>query len=189
MMARPALAAAIGLAILSRMVAAGEADDVDVAEPSGYRTQDYRAPVPKSLRGARVASTAEVAALWRQGKAVFVDVLPQPPRPRNLPAGTIWRDNPRFDIPGSVWLPDTGYGEPAAVTEHYFAAGLVQATAGDTGKPLVFYCLKDCWMSWNAAKRALALGYTDVVWYPDGTDGWTAAGLPVAETRPQPRPE
>jgi PQQ-dependent catabolism-associated CXXCW motif protein len=188
-MARPLAVAAIGVVMLSHMVAAGEPDDVDVAEPPGYRTQDYRTPVPKSLRGARVASTAEVAALWRQGKTVFIDVLPRPPRPRNLPAGTIWRDSPRLNIPGSIWLPDTGYGELASVTEHYLSDGLARATAGDIGRPLVFYCLRDCWMSWNAAKRALALGYTDVIWYPDGTDGWTAADLPVAETKPQPRPE
>jgi PQQ-dependent catabolism-associated CXXCW motif protein len=42
----------------------------------------------------------------------------------------------------------------------------------------------ECWMSWNAAKRAVALGYARVHWYPDGTDGWAAAGLPLAEARP-----
>jgi rhodanese-related sulfurtransferase len=39
-------------------------------------------------------------------------------------------------------------------------------------------------MSWNAAKRAVSWGYTDVLWYPDGTDGWQEAGLPLAEARP-----
>jgi hypothetical protein len=33
--------------------------------------------------------------------------------------GTIWRDKPRLNIPGSVWLPDTGYGALAAATEDY----------------------------------------------------------------------
>ena len=41
-------------------------------------------------------------------------------------------------------------------------------------------------MSWNAAKRALALGYKNVAWYPDGTDGWEAAGLPLHEAKPEP---
>jgi rhodanese-related sulfurtransferase len=41
-------------------------------------------------------------------------------------------------------------------------------------------------MSWNAAKRALALGYKNVAWYPDGTDGWEAAGLPLQEAKPEP---
>ena len=59
--------------------------------------------------------------------------------------------------------------------------------AEDRAKLLLFYCLRDCWMSWNAAKRAIALGYT-VAWYPDGTDGWQDAGLPLSAAVPAPRP-
>jgi rhodanese-related sulfurtransferase len=44
-------------------------------------------------------------------------------------------------------------------------------------------------MSWNAAKRALTLGYSDVAWYPEGTDGWTKASLPLQDATPEPRPE
>jgi rhodanese-related sulfurtransferase len=36
-------------------------------------------------------------------------------------------------------------------------------------------------MSWNAAKRALSYGYTNVAWYPEGTDGWQRANLPLAD--------
>ena len=158
------------------------------AEPQGYRTDHYRAPTPRTLRGARVASTAQVAALWRRGGAAFVDVLPRPPRPVDLPAGTIWRDRPRSDIPGSVWLPDTGYGALAPAMQDYFAKGLRKATGGNRDKPLVIYCLHDCWMSWNAAKRALAMHYTRVIWYPDGTDGWADARLPLKQVVPERRP-
>jgi PQQ-dependent catabolism-associated CXXCW motif protein len=161
----------------------------DVAEPGDYRMDDYRAPTPATLRGARVVNTDEAEALWKAGNAVFIDVLPQPPRPHNLPAGTIWRDRPRNNIPGSIWLPDTGYGALATATENYLRTNLARASGGDTGKTLVFYCLRSCWMSWNAAKRALAFGYTNVVWYPDGTDGWEDALLPVADCKPEPRPE
>jgi PQQ-dependent catabolism-associated CXXCW motif protein len=52
----------------------------------------------------------------------------------------------------------------------------------------VFYCLASCWMSWNAAKRALAIGYRHVAWYPDGTDGWAADHLPLELRTPVPRP-
>src|ERR1700759_3937413 len=79
-----------------------------VLEPEGFRTDAYRAPVPETLSGARVITTAEAEAIWRAKNGAFVDVLPQPPKPSNLPAGTIWRDRPRFNIPGSIWLPDTG---------------------------------------------------------------------------------
>jgi PQQ-dependent catabolism-associated CXXCW motif protein len=156
-------------------------------EPEGYRSDNYRSPVPATLAGARVLATGEAEAIWRAGKAVFIDVLPRPPKPQNLPEGTIWRDKPRLNIPGSVWLPDTGYGVLAAATEDYLQEGLVRGSGGDRTKQLVIYCQADCWMSWNAAKRALSYGYSNVAWYPDGTDGWQRANLPVEDSQPAPR--
>ena len=179
----------IARSMLALMVLAGAARaDELVPEPQNYRTEDYRAPVPDTLAGARVLSTREAEAIWRDKAAVFVDVLPRPPKPPNLPAGTVWRDKPRFNIPGSVWLPDTGYGELAATTEEYLRHGLMRATGGNRAALIVVYCQADCWMSWNAAKRTLSLGYGNVAWYPDGTDGWERANLPTAEAQPEPRP-
>ena len=94
---------------------------------------DYRAPTPATLSGARVVNTAEAETLWKSG-AAFVDVLPHLPRPANLPAGTVWREKPRFNIPGSIWLPDTGYGEIAAEVETYLRTGLERITGGDRGR-------------------------------------------------------
>jgi PQQ-dependent catabolism-associated CXXCW motif protein len=172
------------LALACVLLASVAAQGVDVPEPGGYRTGEYRAPTPATLQGARVLTTADAKQLWESRGAVFVDVMPHAPRPANLPAGTIWRERPRSDIPGSVWLPDTGYGELAAVTERYLRDNLARATVGNRAKLLVFYCLKDCWMSWNAAKRALAMGYTNVAWYPEGTDGWADAALPLQQATP-----
>jgi PQQ-dependent catabolism-associated CXXCW motif protein len=145
----------------------------------------YRAPVPETLAGATVLSTEDAHALWTSGGAVFVDVLPQPGRPTGLPEGTIWREPPREDIPGSVWLPNTGHGALSSEAEAYFADGLAAAVEGDMEAPLVFYCQAECWMSWNAAKRAMALGHGDVSWYPEGTDGWEAAGHPLERRAPE----
>jgi PQQ-dependent catabolism-associated CXXCW motif protein len=86
-----------------------------------------------------------------------------------------------------VWLPDTGYGKLAAATEDYLRRGLARTTAGNTAALVVVYCLADCWMSWNAAKRILSYGYSNVAWYPEGTDGWERAGLDLAESQPEPR--
>jgi len=158
------------------------------AEPDSYRMADYRAPTPATLKGARVLSTEEAHEIWREGAAAFIDVLPQAPRPPDLAPEVVWRDKPRFDIPGSLWLPDTGYGALATITESYFRAGLRSASGDNASKTMVFYCLRDCWMSWNAAKRAIALGYQSVDWYPEGTDGWMAAGFPLENRRPEPRP-
>lgn len=154
-----------------------------VPEPQGYRGEPYRAPVPSSLAGATVIDTAAAHVLWSAG-AVFVDVLPRAPRPRDLPEGTIWRQPPRQSIPSAIWLPNVGYAALADVDDTYFRRGLEAATGGDLGAPLVFFCLADCWMSWNAARRALEYGYVDVHWYPDGTDGWTFEGYPTDPVEP-----
>jgi PQQ-dependent catabolism-associated CXXCW motif protein len=183
------MTSSIARSMLALMVLAGAAHaDELVPEPKSYRTEDYRAPVPDTLAGARVLSTPEAEAIWRDKAAVFIDVLPRPPKPSNLPAGTVWRDKPRFNIPGSVWLPDTGYGKLAAPTEDYLRQGMMRATDGNRAALIVIYCQADCWMSWNAAKRTLSLGYSNVAWYPDGTDGWERASLPTAEAQPEPRP-
>jgi PQQ-dependent catabolism-associated CXXCW motif protein len=159
----------------------------NVPEPDGYRTDNYRAAVPATLSGARVVTTAEAEAIWRAGTGVFIDVLPRAPKPPNLPAGTVWRYKPRFNIPGGVWLPDTGYGKLAEATEAYLRRGLEGASGGNKAALLVIYCQENCWMSWNAAKRVLSYGYPNVAWYPDGTEGWERTSLPVAEAKPEPR--
>ena len=173
---------AAAAALLFALAAAAQ----PVAEPEGYRTEDYRAPVPDTLAGARVLTPDEAHALWETGGAVFVDVLPRPPKPANLPAGTIWREPARLSIPGAIWLPNVGYGALAEVNHAFFRDGLERATGGDADRPLVFFCLMDCWMSWNAAKRALEYGYPDVMWLPDGTDGWDLAGFPLEPVEPEP---
>lgn len=58
---------------------------------------------------------------------------------------------------------------------------LARLTAGDRQRPVVFYCLSaECWLSYNASLRAVALGYRSVLWYRGGIEAWRAAGLPMA---------
>jgi PQQ-dependent catabolism-associated CXXCW motif protein len=182
-MIRACLRSIVSLGITLLMMAATP------PEPTGYHMDDYRSPTPATLQGAMVLSTDEARTHWENHDAVFIDVLPQVPRPIGLPASTIWREKPRQDIPGSVWLPDTGYGALAPAMEHYFEHGLEQVSSGKRDRLIVFYCQANCWMSWNAAKRAIAMGYTHVAWYPDGTDGWTAAQLPLELRSPPQRPQ
>lgn len=166
-------------ALLAFPSAAGAKDAV----PSGYRMDDYRSPVPDELAGVTVVDDDAAYALWKSGTVVFIDVLPRPPRPK-LPEGTIFREKPRNSIPGALWLPNVGYGRIADATDRYFRSHLDAATAGkDT--PVLFFCLRDCWMSWNAAKRAASeYGFTRVFWYPDGTDGWQFSDYPVDRSDP-----
>jgi PQQ-dependent catabolism-associated CXXCW motif protein len=182
MIGRAVAASVLGALVLAITAAAGQTPATD--EPQSYRTENYRSPTPATLRGARVISTLEAQAIWRAGSAAFIDVLPAFAPAPNLPAGTLWRGQRRYNIPGSTWLADTGYGELSPAAEDYLKTGLRRATGGDARKPLVIYCQRNCWMSWNAARRAVAYGYSRVMWYPEGTDGWQDAGLPLEEAHP-----
>ncbi len=160
-----------------------------VQEPEDYRMQAFRAPVPETLQGAEVVGTKAVMDLHAAGKVVFIDVLPRPPKPAKLPEDVVWRPRPRSNIPGSAWLPNVGFGALNPETEAYFRDGLAQLTGGDKAAPILIYCLADCWMSWNAAKRALSYGYSTVYWYPEGTDGWAGFGGKLARSEPLPATE
>lgn len=176
----------------------GRAEHVDVgpappadaerpSEPDGYRMDEYRKPVPATLKGATVLTSEKAGELWTNKQAIFVDVYPRAPKPPNLPKGTFWREPIHHSIENATWLANVGYGVISAEIEAYFKKNLEKLTGDDKSRAIVFYCLRDCWMSWNAAKRALTYGYGNVMWYPDGTDGWQEIGLPVAQITPVPQ--
>ena len=64
----------------------------------------------------------------------------------------------------------------------------VRSAGGDKAKPIVLYCQADCWMSWNASKRASSWGYSNLYWFPEGDAGWKEAGNKLAEAKPVPVP-
>ncbi|MFK7853977.1 MAG: rhodanese-like domain-containing protein [Granulosicoccus sp.] len=143
-----------------------------VEEPEGYRTELYDDVVPDSLQGATRVSAIDVKKLMQEIDALVVDVIPEHRRPDFLPEGQLWIPVPHKGLPGALWLPDVGFGVLSEVTEKYFTTHLQSATDGNLNHPMVFYCRQDCWMSWNAAKRALTYGYTQVYWFADGVDDW-----------------
>ncbi len=172
------------IAGLLTMMSAASAVAEFVPEPEGYRTESYRASVPETVKGGKVITTEQAVTLWKDKTAIFLDVLPHDPKPENLPAGTIWKEKIREDIPGSIWLANVGYGVLNKETETYFRDALKKLTDDDKERKVVFYCMENCWMSWNAAKRAVEWGYRSVFWYPLGTDGWSAAGQPMEKKTP-----
>lgn len=155
-----------------------------VEELEGYKLDGYRMPVPQTLKGAKVIETPDAEKLYEDKSALFIDVYPQAPKPPNLPAGTVFRQPKHKSIAGSLWMPNVGYGVLSPKFETYFRESLEAVTQGDKGKAVVFFCLRNCWMSWNAAKRAMSWGYTNVIWYPDGSDGWKEFNNPIDVLKP-----
>jgi len=154
------------------------------SEPDGYRMDHYRGAVPDSVRGGVVVHTAGLVRLIKTTHPILIDVLPAPPLPPESRPGLPRMPLPHRDLPGSIWLPDVGRGALSAQTEAWFQARLKAVTHNDKNTPVVFYCLENCWMSWNATKRAASYGYTHAIWYPEGTDGWIAAGNPTDAATP-----
>ena len=163
-----------------------ETDDPALFNEDGYRKADYRSFTPDDVPGGQVVTAQDLKArLDRHAPTGLIDVLPVPPRPGNLPPGTLWM-SPRHDnIPGSLWLPDTGQPVLSPELETYFRQGLDKANGGDKAVPVVIYCREDCWMSWNAAKRAALWGYT-ILWFPGGVEVWGRQGYPLTESHPEP---
>ena len=154
-------------------------------EPAGYRMDHYRDPVPETLSGATVVDTDAAIRMWRDGKTVFVDVFPAPPAAREPAQGhDLSPAAPRLNSRGLCGCRMSASAPCIHRYRHISRTGLAAATDGDRDRPVLFFCLMDCWMSWNAAKRALEMGYTNVVWFPDGTDGWEFEDQSLEEVQP-----
>ena len=155
-----------------------------VPEPAGYWTGAIHGPVASTLAGATVIHARKLAALLKTADVLVVDVSDAPRRPDHLAAGAVWLPLPHPVIPGALWIPGAGMGAISAPVERLFRERLAQGAGNDLGHRLVIYCHRNCWLSWNAAKRAISYGYRNVFWFPDGMEGWRAAGLPTATAEP-----
>jgi PQQ-dependent catabolism-associated CXXCW motif protein len=148
------------------------AEDPEFDATTGFRIARYRSPVPDKVPGGRVITAAEVADLVKVQQAILLDVMPSDGAGLDSATGDWHMAKPRQDIPGSVWLPDVGRGQLSPALDAYFRDNLSKLTAGNVSRPIIVYCQADCWMSWNAVKRASGYGYTSLYWFPEGSDGW-----------------
>ncbi len=143
-----------------------EREDLGVRPVSRLHAGEMHGATPTSIPGGQVITTQGLAALYQgQGTPfVVVDVLGQP---RSLPNA----------VPGA-WLSQPGSFDDAI--QQQAGAWLGQLSQQRKDVPLVFYCLsRECWMSYNAALRAIRAGHRNVLWYRGGIEAWMAAGLPI----------
>jgi PQQ-dependent catabolism-associated CXXCW motif protein len=152
-------------------------------EPEGYWTGPINGAVPATLRGGTVLRTTDVEALLKKGKVLLIDASNLPKKPEKLAANAPWLPAPHAAIPETLWIPGSGMGEIAPEIDTLYREQLASATAGNLDSPVVVYCHERCWLSYNAARRAIAYGYRKVYWYPDGIEGWRAASLPTATVK------
>lgn len=146
-----------------------------VAEPEGLYQGVPHGYTPPTLKGAKVlSSAAELDKLIQEKHPVLVDVAEQDRKPASMSSSMIWLPQHR-SIPGTVWMPGAGSGTGDAAFASAFRTRMATLTNGKPGTAIVTFCHPDCWASWNAAKRLVGLGYTDVYWFPLGIEGWQDA--------------
>jgi len=186
---RVCLAMVLGLSMpaAAETFAEAQARRPELFDPeTGYRIARQRAATPVDIPPPVVAvDTAEAAALIARG-AVILDVYGASQSRFDELDGSWLVSEPRMSLPGALWLPETGRGRLEPQIQAYLAENLAAATGGDLARPILVYCIADCWMSWNASQRISAMGYEAVYWYRLGTDGWLDEGWALVPVDPVP---
>lgn len=141
-----------------------ERQDFGIQPTNQLHNGQMHGPTPASIPGGQLITTKGMVALvqGKQAPYFLFDVLGGPEMlPNAMPA---------------AWA-----SQPGAFNDQIqlqFSQMLAQGTQGRKDFPLIFYCLSNqCWMSYNAALRAINAGYTNVLWYRGGLEAWKAAGL------------
>lgn len=148
----------------------GEAQDFGVKPITQLRpTAQLHGPTPTTIPGGKVVGTQQLAQ-WMQGQQgqqgrvmLLHAIVSNTHLPNAIPAG-----------------PASQGGSFDDTVQRDFGAYLQKATGGDRSRLIVTYCQgAQCWGSYNAALRAIQLGYQNVHWYRGGIEAWQRAGLPL----------
>ena len=159
------------LVFVAGFALANEDADHGIAPVAVLRTAELSAPTPREVPGAKTIRTEELRqSLRSQSRPLLFDVL---------------GGEAHASLPGAIWLPGAGRGESFTDSLQVRIARTLEATTkGDRKRPMVFFCQgPQCWLSYNAALRAVALGYQNVSWYRGGIEAWLAAGGELAPMR------
>lgn len=154
---------------------ASENKDDGIEARKTMRFEDYHAPTPLTVPGAKTVFTEELYKLLQSDKKpLLIDVLGG--GNHQTPVGALWWAGAGLSYKGASANADQ---------QAKFAKRLDEVTAGDKAKPIAFYCLSQmCWLSYNASLRAVEAGYTNVLWYRGGIESWKAAGNAMVDSGP-----
>ncbi|MEM6833075.1 MAG: rhodanese-like domain-containing protein [Pseudomonadota bacterium] len=151
-----------------------EAQDFGVAPQQYLQNGATHGPTPTTIPGGLVITTSALQTLIASGNPVItVDLLGS----QALIEGTV----------GTYSVPL--YGQGGSFNDYIqqdMAMSIPQVTGNNPQVPMVFYCQgPQCWLSYNAALRAVAAGHRGVLWYRGGLEAWRMANLPTVPNRGQ----
>lgn len=172
--------ARLGIFVLSLVCLLAQGEE-RLFDEQGYRVAWFRSPTPENAEGAETLTVEQLERLLdKDPRPLLLDVLP-------LTWMGVWVEmEPHHSLPGAVWLPNVGQAELDPLWDRYLDQNLERLTSGKKGHSVVVFCRADCWYSWNAVKRIVRRGYSDIYWYRLGTDGWLEAGHKLTDIDPEP---
>jgi PQQ-dependent catabolism-associated CXXCW motif protein len=140
--------------------------------PQSQLKRDVGSNTPLAIPDGRVIGTGELESALNRGTLEGVPFL-------TIDA---WRrsDPEQVYIPGSIYIEYAGdYGTFDDGIQRRLKEKLAELTKNNLDMPVVFFCIgAQCWESYNAALRAIKLGYRKVYWYRGGIGAWQAAHHP-----------
>jgi PQQ-dependent catabolism-associated CXXCW motif protein len=149
-----------------------ERQDQGVTATNRLHDGAMHGPTPNSIPGGQLITTPGLLDLLKAapGRVLVFDVLGAAER-----------------LPGALnAVPAHQAGSFDDAVQREFGQFLQQVTQGKRDTALVFYCAStQCWMSYNAALRAIRMGYRNVLWYRGGLEAWKAARQPVQTAQAQ----
>lgn len=154
---------------------AWERQDAGVQASNQLHTGAMHGPTPNQIPGGQVITTKGLLPLIQGGTGVPVLVLDV-------------LGNPQMQLPNAAPAAFAAQaGDFNDTVQQQFGQMLMQLTQGNKQIPIVTYCQgPQCWMSYNAALRAIALGYRNVLWYRGGLEAWQQGMSQMAGVGGQP---
>jgi len=153
-----------------RQMAQVELEEYGIRPTSQLHAGAMHGPTPTSIPGARAVTTADLFQFAMRGKQPYLifDVLGGPQT-----------------LPNAIPAVDAAHpGNFKDQIQQDFGQFLQRVTGGRQDAAMIFYCASThCWMSYNAALRAVNLGYRNVMWYRGGIEAWSSAGFPTQPAR------
>lgn len=175
-----AVAAPIARPPIPAHVADGEQWDFGVPPRHTLISSDRTGPTPTAIPGGRVITTAQLDEILHRHW--------QDPQEPLLVFDVSGPDGPPYTLPAAALLYGAELGgDFRDEVQRRLVELLDGLTGGNLDHPMVFFCASPrCWNSYNAALRAINLGYRRVYWYRGGLWAWREAGIstfPAAEAQ------
>jgi rhodanese-related sulfurtransferase len=145
---------------------ADESTDWQIPQEKGLTSQTGKTPI--AVPGATTITTRQLAEEIAQNekKMVLIDAWANPAHQTVSGARRLWFSGytGSFDDPNQSALYSV----------------LQYLIGGDLNYRIVVFCYSSqCWESYNATLRVVALGYKNIGWYRGGMLSWTTAKMPV----------